>query len=59
MTIEQINTEIKRQMEKYKEAYQRSKIANSLEEELCQREMGEATQKLCELLAEKRRLKGA
>lgn len=57
--IEQINAEMALLMAKYKDAYQRSRIAKGFEKELYQREMDRCTRRLCELLADKRKLKGA
>ena len=59
MTIEQNNAEMKLQMEKYKDAYRKSRNADGFEKELCQREMERCTRRLLELLAEKRKLKEA
>ncbi|AYO30823.1 hypothetical protein D2962_09545 [Biomaibacter acetigenes] len=59
MTLESINSEIALQMAKYKNAYHKSKIAEGLTRELYQREMDRCTKRLCELLAEKRKIKEA
>lgn len=59
LTIEQINNEMADLMKRYKDAYRKSAITQGLEKELYQREMEHCTRRLCELLAEKRKLKGA
>lgn len=57
--IEQINTEMALLMGRYKDAYRKSKITEGWDKEQCQREMDRCTKRLCELLAEKRKLKEA
>lgn len=57
--IEKINSEMAIMMAKYKEAYRKSKSTEGIEKELCQREMDRCTQRLLELLNEKRKLKEA
>lgn len=57
MSMEQINNEIRLLMEKYKDAYHKSKLVEGLEKKRHQQEMERCTRRLLELLAEKRKLK--
>lgn len=57
MSIEQIKNEMTYLVKRYRDAYRKSAITQGLEKELYQWEMKRCTRRLCELLAEKRKLK--